>query len=314
MSDSFDHIVDSILESYRTLGRINHLEGANLPSRQSVCGIVDELESLILPGFREQETLDLPTLRYSIGQKVIDVARALCREIEKSLRYVCRMHECTRNRECGAEAREITEDLLAKIPRIRERVSLDVTAANRGDPAARSDEEVILAYPGLEAVMVYRIAHELWVRGVAMIPRMMSEYLHGKTGIDIHPGAEIGESFFIDHGTGVVIGETTIIGNNVKLYQGVTLGALSIQKELANKKRHPTIEDDVTIYAGATILGGNTVVGRGSVIGGNVWLTESVPPNTRILHQPTQITKVRGAGRAPRTQDSSTDASTLGGL
>jgi serine O-acetyltransferase len=294
MSDNFDSIVDKILESYRAIGRINHLEGPNLPSRQSVSRIVDDLQSLVLPGFRAEENLDLATLRYAIGQKVIMVARALVVEVEKSLRYACRiMNDCSRNQDCHAEAHEIVDDLLSRIPEIRAKVSLDVTAANRGDPAARSDEEVILAYPCIEAIMVYRISHELWLRGVAMIPRMMSEYVHGKTGIDIHPGAEIGDSFFIDHGTGVVIGETAVIGNNVKLYQGVTLGALSIQKELANKKRHPTIEDDVTIYSGATILGGNTVVGRGSVIGGNVWLTESVPPNSRILHQPTQVARVR---------------------
>ena len=148
--------------------------------------------------------------------------------------------------------------------------------------------------------MVHRIAHELWLREVAMIPRMMSEYIHGKTGIDIHPGAAIGDSFFIDHGTGVVIGETTVIGNNVKLYQGVTLGALSIKKELANRKRHPTIEDDVTIYAGATILGGNTVIGRGSTIGGNVWLTESVPPESRIYHTPTQRARSAASGGVRR--------------
>ena len=182
---------------------------------------------------------------------------------------------------------------LAGIPAVRRRVSRDVEAADRGDPAARSAEEVILSYPGVEAILVHRLAHELWVRGVAMIPRMMSEYIHGKTGIDIHPGASIGDSFFIDHGTGVVIGETAVIGDNVKLYQGVTLGALSVQKENADRKRHPTIEDEVTIYAGATILGGETVVGRQSIIGGNVWLTASVPPRSRIYHSPSQVRHVR---------------------
>ncbi len=205
------------------------------------------------------------------------------------------MKDCTRHEDCRGEAEELVHDLLCRIPEIRRRVSRDVEAANRGDPAARSSEEVILAYPGVEAIMVHRIAHELWVREVAMIPRMMSEYLHGKTGIDIHPGADIGDSFFIDHGTGVVIGETTVIGANVKLYQGVTLGALSVQKELANRKRHPTLEDDVTVYAGATILGGDTVIGRGSVIGGNVWLTSSVPPGSRIYHTPSQVERAARA-------------------
>jgi serine O-acetyltransferase len=293
-ADSLDSIVERILASYRELGGINHLEGPNLPSRQSVERIVEILESLIFPGFQAEESLDLAGMRYSIGEKVVTVSRALTVEVEKSLRYSCRvMNDCDRHQDCAGEASEIVRGLLAVIPEIRRRVSRDVLAAERGDPAARSQEEVILSYPGVEAILVHRIAHELWVRDVSMIPRMMSEYVHGKTGIDIHPGAEIGDSFFIDHGTGVVIGETAVIGGKVKLYQGVTLGALSVQKELANNKRHPTIEDDVTVYAGATILGGNTVVGRGSIIGGNVWLTESVPPNSRIYHNPSQVRHAR---------------------
>lgn len=160
---------------------------------------------------------------------------------------------------------------------------LDVQAIFKGDPAARSNEEVILSYPGLQAITVYRIAHFLYEAGVPIVPRIMSEYIHGRTGIDINPGAKIGSSFFIDHGTGIVIGETSVIGNNVKIYQGVTLGALSVKKELMDKKRHPTIEDDVTIYAGATILGGATIIGKGSVIGGNTWVTESVPAGTKLI-------------------------------
>jgi serine O-acetyltransferase len=293
-ADSLDSIVERILASYRELGGINHLEGPNLPSRQSVERIVEILESLIFPGFQAEERLDLAGMRYSIGEKVVAVSRALTIEVEKSLRYSCRvMNDCDRHQDCAGEASEIVRGLLAVIPEIRRRVSRDVLAAERGDPAARSQEEVILSYPGVEAILVHRIAHELWVSDVSMIPRMMSEYIHGTTGIDIHPGAQIGDSFFIDHGTGVVIGETAVIGGRVKLYQGVTLGALSVQKELANKKRHPTIEDDVTVYAGATILGGNTVVGRGSIIGGNVWLTESVPPNSRIYHNPSQVRHAR---------------------
>jgi serine O-acetyltransferase len=290
MDRTIDSLIESILESYRSLGGINHLEGPNLPSQQSVARIVEELESLIFPGFRAEQNLDLAVMRYAIGERVVAVARSLDAEVEKSLRYTCRvMNDCGRHQDCRGEAQELVRDFLAEIPEIRRRVSLDVEAANRGDPAARSQEEVILSYPGVEAIMVHRLAHALWARGVAMIPRMMSEHIHGKTGIDIHPGATIGDSFFIDHGTGVVIGETTVIGARVKLYQGVTLGALSVQKELAGSKRHPTIEDDVTIYAGATILGGATVIGRGAIIGGNVWLVESVPPGSRIYHQPTQV-------------------------
>lgn len=297
MSPSLDPVVDGILASYRDIGGINHLEGPNLPSQQSIARIVEDLESLVFPGFRAEQNLDLASLRWTIGVKVTSVFRALSAEVERSLRYACRLvKECARGEDCRGEAEELVRDLLTKIPEIRRKVSRDVEAANRGDPAARSSEEVILAYPGVEAIMVHRIAHELWVREVALIPRMMSEYLHGKTGIDIHPGASIGDSFFIDHGTGVVIGETTVIGDRVKLYQGVTLGALSVQKELANRKRHPTLEDDVTVYAGATILGGETVIGRGSTIGGNVWLTSSVPPGSRIYHTPTQVER----GPAPR--------------
>jgi serine O-acetyltransferase len=289
-AESLTEIVEGILDSYRELGGINHIEGANLPSSQSVERIVEVLESLIFPGFRAEETIDLAGMRYTIGEKVAGISRALAVEVEKSLRYTCRQRrDCGRHEDCAGEAAEIVCDLLSKIPEIRTRVDRDVKAAYRGDPAARSAEEIILSYPGVEAILVHRIAHELWEREVAMIPRMMSEYIHGKTGIDIHPGARIGDSFFIDHGTGVVIGETAVIGDNVKIYQGVTLGALSVQKELANRKRHPTIEDEVTIYAGATILGGDTVVGRGSIIGGNVWLTESVPPGSRIYHSPSQI-------------------------
>jgi serine O-acetyltransferase len=298
MKPNLDRAVDGILDSYRDIGGINHLEGPNLPSQQSVARIVVDLESLVFPGFHEEENLDLAGLRWAIGAKVAGIFRALSAEVERSLRYTCRVvKDCARGGDCRGEAEELVHELLCRIPEIRRRVSRDVEAANRGDPAARSSEEVILAYPGVEAIMVHRIAHELWVREVAMIPRMMSEYLHGKTGIDIHPGADIGDSFFIDHGTGVVIGETTVIGANVKLYQGVTLGALSVQKELANRRRHPTLEDDVTVYAGATILGGDTVIGKGSVIGGNVWLTSSVPPGSRIYHTPSQV------DRGPRAKD-----------
>jgi serine O-acetyltransferase len=185
-------------------------------------------------------------------------------------------------------------ELLSCIPSLRERISLDVRAAFEGDPAAKSQEEIVLAYPGVEAIIAHRIAHEIWKKGIPLIPRMMSEHIHGKTGIDIHPGAQIGDSFFIDHATGVVIGETTVIGNKVKIYQGVTLGALSVSKRLGDEKRHPTIEDNVTIYAGATILGGGTTIGHDSTIGGNVWLTSSVPPNSTIYSRAVDYFAKRG--------------------
>ncbi|MBX6378527.1 MAG: serine acetyltransferase [Clostridia bacterium] len=203
-------------------------------------------------------------------------------------------HTCPSNEQaCPAFAAACrqAEILLEKLPALQRTLALDIRAAYEGDPAAKSHDEVVLAYPGLFAVAVYRVAHELHLQGVPLIPRMMTEYAHSVTGIDIHPGARIGHSFFIDHGTGVVIGETTEIGDHVKLYQGVTLGALSFPRDevgnlVRHQKRHPTIEDDVVIYAGATILGGQTVVGRGSVIGGNVWLTESVPPYSKVLNRP----------------------------
>jgi serine O-acetyltransferase len=292
--DSLDDVVEGILASYRELGGINHIEGANLPSRQSIERIIADLESLIFPGVQAEESLALEGMRYTIGERVVSVSRALVPEVEKSIQYACRVRkDCQRHEDCRGEAEDIVRALLEGVPEIRRKVNRDVMAAFRGDPAARSQEEVILSYPGVEAILIHRIAHELWIREVAMIPRMMSEYIHGVTGIDIHPGAVIGDSFFIDHGTGVVVGETAVIGDNVKLYQGVTLGALSVQKELANKKRHPTIEDEVTIYAGATILGGRTIVGRGSIIGGNVWLTDSIPPNSRIYHNPSQVRQAR---------------------
>jgi len=296
MERTIDGLIDGVLDSYSRIGGINHIEGLNLPSRQSIQRIVDELSAIVFPGFHCNESLTPRNLRYLIGGKVEEAARALTEEVEKSLRYVCRDREGCHDKNCLGEAEKLVFDFLEGLPEIRRLVSLDVEAAVRGDPAARSAEEVILSYPCVEAIMVHRIAHVLWRQGIAMIPRMMSEYAHGRTGIDIHPGATIGESFFIDHGTGVVIGETTVIGRDVKLYQGVTLGALSVRKEEANKKRHPTIGDGVTIYAGATILGGATEIGEGSVIGGNVWITQSVPPHSTIYHQPTQETRT-GKGR-----------------
>jgi serine O-acetyltransferase len=208
--------------------------------------------------------------------------------VEKSIAFSSRNGglSCSCGNEgCHAVAELIVDDFFDELPRIRRLLALDMEAAFRGDPAAKSAEEVIVSYPGFYAVTVHRLAHFFWERQIPLIPRMMSEVVHGRTGIDIHPGATIGESFFIDHGTGVVIGETTIIGKNVKLYQGVTLGALSVRKEEADIKRHPTIEDDVTIYAGATILGGRSVIGHGSTIGGNVWITGSVPPNTLVYNK-----------------------------
>lgn len=276
---SIDGLVENILKSYETDGGINRAGTENFPNRENVVSVLHELQCLIFPGYKTNEEVDGENLRYVTGQHVNRIICILTKEIQKALVYEASKTEIISKFETAhyfEQAEQTTLSLIEAIPEIRRMVSLDTIAAYNGDPAAKSGDEVIVSYPGLEAIIVYRLAHFLHLKNVPVIPRIMSEYVHGKTGIDIHPGATIGESFFIDHGTGVVIGETTIIGNNVKIYQGVTLGALSVKKSLQNKKRHPTIEDDVTIYANATILGGETVIGKGSVIGGNSWITESV--------------------------------------
>jgi serine O-acetyltransferase len=295
-----DKSIDALLESYSGHGFVNHAGDVNLPSKQSIEKILRELTELLLPGFGEMEALDHDKLALITAERINRVARNLEQEVEKSVAFGLRNAADSVNasgsadipampkaagqafRSCHAGAEILVGSFFSELPAIRAMLGTDIRSAFKGDPAAKSLEEVILSYPGLEAILVHRLAHFFWLQEIPLIPRMMSEYVHSRTGIDIHPGAEIGESFFIDHGTGVVIGETTVIGKNVKLYQGVTLGALSVKKELAGKKRHPTIEDDVTIYAGATILGGDTIIGRGSVIGGNVWITKPVPPGSTI--------------------------------
>jgi len=230
--------------------------------------------------------VDQAALPYHIGEVASELMERLARQVARSIR-----HECRRNKDacthCQTRGQAAGLDFLRAIPEVRRLAAGDVRAAFRGDPAAKSLDEIVFCYPGLYAVTVYRLAHVLHGLGVPVLPRMMTETAHGQTGIDIHPGASIGEEFFVDHGTGVVIGETTVIGDRVRLYQGVTLGALSFQRDdegemVRGTKRHPTIEDDVVVYSGATILGGSTVVGKGSVVGGNVWLTRSLPPGTKV--------------------------------
>ena len=279
----FTDALDTLIRSYEASGGVNHRGGSNLPSKEAVHSIVAGLETLAFPGYRREDQIDDASLPHVIGLLAHRLAGELIRETARSLEYAYRhagRSGCPAA--CLMEAKDIVDSLFESLPAIRATLMTDVQACFDGDPAAKSVEEVILSYPGLEAVAVHRFANFLWKRSVPLIPRMMSEYVHSRTGIDIHPGAAIGERFFIDHGTGVVIGETTVIGRNVKVYQGVTLGALSVRKASADVKRHPTIGDDVTIYSGATILGGDTVIGSGSVIGGNVWLTESVPEGSRV--------------------------------
>ncbi|MBU0490791.1 MAG: serine acetyltransferase [Chloroflexi bacterium] len=280
-----DQVVHDILDSYHQLGGINHIGGPNLPSQQRIVDILQALRSILFPGYYERDPVDETTLLYLIGERVAWVCKSLTEEITKSLCHDCRLeNRCDQTAECAEKARHIADDLVGALPAIRARLHQDVHAALDGDPAAKSEAEVIVAYPGLTAITAHRIAHFLYERQVPLLPRIMNEYIHHRTGIDIHPGANIGNSFFIDHGTGVVVGETTIIGRNVKIYQGVTLGALSVKKALAQEKRHPTIEDNVTIYAGATILGGKAVIGHDSIIGGNVWLIRSVPPFSHVYN------------------------------
>jgi serine O-acetyltransferase len=281
-------ITENILESYRLGGGANHIGGLDLPSRARVSRILNDLEELIFPGFASDDTLTAETIGFVTGARVARVLEDLSRQVELDLVHERRTAKTdvtdVVDASIAAEARAFTIELLHAVPELRAALNLDVQALLDGDPAVRSREEVILAYPGLRAVVVHRIAHRFWKRGVRLLARMMSEAVHGETGIDIHPGATIGRSFYIDHGTGVVVGETTVIGDHVKLYQGVSLGALSVSKRLQDHRRHPTIEDHVTIYAGATILGGDTIVGHHSVVGGNVWLVKSVPPYSVVEH------------------------------
>ena len=280
-------IIDEIVATYLAVSKINHLGERPLPSREIVLEVLHGMKEVLYPGYFGRRHFTPQNIRFHIGDRIFQIYRALADQV-----YLSMLHECQRTGgECG-ECEKLASDtalgFLRQVPRVRGFLEADVQAAYDGDPAARSLDEIIFSYPGLEAITVYRIAHELWELKVPLIPRIMTEIAHGSTGIDIHPGAKIGKSFFIDHGTGVVIGETAEIGDHVKIYQGVTLGALSFPKDACGKiirglKRHPTIEDHVTLYSGSTILGGDTVVGRSSTVGGNVWLTHSVPPNSIVM-------------------------------
>lgn len=280
-------ITNGILASYADEGGINHVGGPNLPSRSAVDDILCGLENLVFPGFRREENLTPENIEYVTGTKVAALFDHVRGQVKKNLVWERRQNgEDVPEAAVDEEARQLAMRFLGGVPEMRHLLSLDVQATLEGDPAARSRDEIILSYPGLQAVLVHRVAHWFWTNGARLIARMMSEHAHAQTGIDIHPGATIGRSFHIDHGTGVVVGETTVIGDFVKVYQGVSLGALSVSRKLQDKKRHPTIEDHVTIYAGATILGGKTTVGHHSVIGGNVWLIKSVAPYSIVENDP----------------------------
>ncbi len=275
-----------IEQTYKEDHGINFIDVNNLPQKSKILEITDNLLELLFPGYAGSRRITKSNIIFIVGDILCQVQEDLMEQIERALRHKCRKESCS-STNCNINAREVTNTFLAKLPTIRETLKTDVAAAYDGDPAAQSFEEIVISYPGLFAITVHRLAHELYEQNVPMIPRIMSEYAHRETGIDIHPGATIGKNFFIDHGTGVVIGETAIIGDNVKIYQGVTLGAMSFPKDergriIKGGKRHPTIEDDVTIYAEATILG-DIVVGKGAVVAGNVWVKESVSPGDTVF-------------------------------
>ena len=288
-----------VMRDYRKDRPIDSFTVLSMPNKQEITELTDQLFRVIYPGFFQDKTYRFYDLRNNLTVNLEDIAYRLSKQICHSLKRAAmeeRREEMSKgaeaddilsaseNREMEERSRHIVIEFLRRIPHIREYLDTDLEAFFDGDPAAESRDEIILCYPGFYAITVYRMAHELYLMQVPMLPRIMTEHAHTQTGIDINPGATIGKYFFIDHGTGIVIGETTLIGDHVKIYQGVTLGALSTKggRKLQNKKRHPTIEDYVTIYSGASILGGDTVIGQGSIIGGNVFLTESVEADTRV--------------------------------
>ncbi|MCX6856376.1 MAG: serine O-acetyltransferase [Verrucomicrobia bacterium] len=268
-----EEIVQSLMASYCEVGGINHVDSGNLPSKRAIALLCEDLLQVLFPGFFTEDALSSQDLELLTHERVAGMRERLNVEVRRSLRLIDGKGDNHRE-----QAMKLVCDFMVRLPEVRALLQMDVQAAFDGDPAARSFEEIILAYPGLEAIAIQRSAHLLYKAGVPLLPRMMTEWAHSRTGIDIHPGAEIGTHFFIDHGTGVVIGETSQIGAHVKLYQGVGLVAKSLAagQGLAGKKRHPTLEDHVTIYAGATIVGGDTIIGARSVIGANVFLMESV--------------------------------------
>lgn len=284
MAKKPENVAAAILESYRLVGGINNIDGSNLPSKRAIGAICGDLLELLFPGFHDEGAVHSADLRRVTEERVRGVGERLEIEVCKSMRLG--RPECPKRR-----ARTVVGRLFARLPAVRELLRTDVEAAFAGDPAASCFEEIIVAYPFLEAVAIQRVAHCLYREKLPLIPRIMTEWAHGRTGIDIHPGAEIGSHFFIDHGTGTVIGETCSIGDHVKMYQGVALIARSLSggQALRGQKRHPTIGDRVTLYAGTTVMGGDTVIGAGSTIGANVFLTHSVPPNSLVFYEEKQL-------------------------
>ncbi len=279
IEQQIEKVVDAILNDYQLERDIDRMERVRRPDKDAVIDIIEKLRRIMFPGYFREKNYRMYNAKHNLSLLIEDVMFNLTRQIALVFQDNGMLEEAAQ-----ARAQEICLEFFRQIPQVRALVQTDLQAAYDGDPAATSMAEIIFAYPGLYAITVYRLAHVLYTLHVPMVPRIMTEHAHSITGIDIHPGATVGEYFFIDHGTGIVVGETTVIGNNVKIYQGVTLGALSTRggQNLRGKRRHPTIEDNVTIYAGASVLGGNTVIGRDSVIGSNAFITASIPPCTTV--------------------------------
>lgn len=301
LKEALPEITEALVSTYTECRHINHLGHKPLPNREAIADILCDFMDILYPGYVRRQNLHMGNVEYHVGDLVDGLHDKLTQQIGRALR-----HEFDGEQEAPdfeAMAQQKTIDMLRRLPSLRFILEEDVESSYLGDPAAKGHHEIIFCYPGLEATTTYRLAHELLLLGVPLIPRMMTELAHSRTGIDIHPGARIGAGFFIDHGTGVVIGETCDIGKNVKLYQGVTLGALSFPRDSAGNiirgmKRHPTLEDDVVVYANATILGGDTVIGHHAVVGSNVWLTASVDPYSVVLLEKPQL-RIKG----PETRD-----------
>ena len=277
-------LTNELVASYARNGGINHLDGKNLPSKRAITNLTMDLLRLLFPGFFDEKLIHSSEIKAETAALLDTVLGSLEDEIRKSLEY--HPPADLAKKDITTAAHSLTLEFLGNLPRVREILQTDIEAAFNGDPAAASKDEILVSYPFVEAIAVQRLAHELYQKQVPLIPRIMSEWAHGRTGMDLHPGAKIGSHFFVDHCTGTVVGETCIIGNHVKMYHGVTLGAKSTAggQQLKGKKRHPTIEDRVTIYPGATILGGETVIGAGSTIGGNVFIMDSVAPNSLVIY------------------------------
>jgi serine O-acetyltransferase len=290
------NLVGKIAQTYRGDSGINFIDTSNLPVRGEILQILDLLFEVLFPGHTGKRTVTKSNIKFIVGDILCQIYTELSEQIERAYLYQCKINKCE-GCDCRTMAENVTQHLLTRLPKIRQMLKGDVGAAFDGDPAAKSYEEIVISYPCITAIATYRIAHELYLKQVPLVPRIMSECAHSRTGIDIHPGAKIGKNFFIDHGTGVVIGETTIIGDKVKIYQGTTLGAMSFPKDergriIKGGKRHPTIEDNVTIYAEATILG-DIIIGKNSVVGGNVWIKESVPAGVTVTVANTDLVYTR---------------------